>query len=48
MSFAILENRFAILHNGKDRFAICDLQSVNSNSDHHGNSYLSMNVMNWL
>ena len=30
MSFAILENRFAILRNIKDRFAICDLRSVNS------------------
>ena len=30
MSFAILENRFAILRNIKDRFAICDLRNVNS------------------
>ena len=32
MSFAILEDRFAILRNIKDRFAICDLRSVNSDS----------------
>ena len=30
MSFAIQENRFAILRNIKNRFAICDLRSVNS------------------
>ena len=35
MNFAILENRFAILRNIKDRFAICDLRSVNSDREFH-------------